>query len=124
MYNNLIKLARKLIDLPRSEKKHFTFILRKNKIMSVGWNMSYKTHPLAARYNYKYSAIHSELNAILNFQLPYSTLCKYTILNIRLAKNGTIANSKPCIPCQNLLNDYGLNSVIYSTNEGFDSCIF
>ena len=40
----------------------------KNKIVSIGWNNNYRTHPLAKRYGYRFDSIHSEMSAILRYE--------------------------------------------------------
>ena len=43
---------------------------------------------------------------------------KYVMWNVRWTKNGDIANSKPCLHCQKALMDIGLQTIVYSTQDG------
>ena len=119
LQNKLINLARTNIFLPDSNKLHFTFIMERNKVISFGWNRSWRTHTIAKRYNYRHECQHSELVAILNFRPPIRELPYHYMVNIRLHKNGNIAMSKPCASCQAMLSDFGISDIFYSTNEGF-----
>jgi tRNA(Arg) A34 adenosine deaminase TadA len=110
-------IAVRLNHLPQGRHKHFTFITRRKKIISMGWNQSFKTHPLAAKFGHRFQSIHSELNAIQNFPYRVSELCKYDIINLRLSGNNlTIA--KPCQKCRNMLWYFGVRHVGYSTFFG------
>jgi len=84
----------------------------------VGFSNSTKTHTIANQYHYRFPTIHSELDAILNFQRPNKYLHYCTMLNVRFLKNGKLSLSKPCRGCQELLRTFGISSVVYSTNEG------
>jgi deoxycytidylate deaminase len=118
------KVIKKAIDIAYSlnvhsgKSKHFSFIVRKNSIVSIGWNSLAKSHPLAFKYNYPYSKIHSELASIINFDGDLSKN-KYEMLNIRIGMDGRLKMSRPCKNCRVLLNDYGLNNVTYSNEIGF-----
>ena len=118
LLNNLVKTSRSLINLSDS-KHHFSFIIDKNQIISIGKANSWKSHPLAQRFGHRHHCIHSELAAILSFNPPFRTIPDYTFINIRLLKDLSLANSKPCGPCTNLLKSFGVSEVIYSTSSGF-----
>jgi deoxycytidylate deaminase len=106
------------LNVHSGKSKHFSFIVRKNSIVSVGWNKILKTHPIANKYNYPYNKIHSELDSIINFDGDLSKN-KYEMLNIRIGMDGRMKMSRPCKNCRALLNDYGLNNVTYSNEIGF-----
>lgn len=122
-FTRLIKLSQKLIHLPKSGKLHFTYILRKKKIISMGVNVTFKTHPMAKKYQHRFFSQHSELNAILNFPFKYRTLCNYKIVNIRIRQDGSLASSKPCKACALLLKDMGFKKIFFSTNSTFSELI-
>lgn len=95
---------------------HVTFVLDKNKILSIGINSS-KTHPKTLRYNYWGKVgIHSELSAIIKL---YKENCEnYTFVNVRLKKDGTAALSKPCSGCQDMLNQMGYKKIYFTDEQG------
>jgi tRNA(Arg) A34 adenosine deaminase TadA len=113
----IIKLSRKYIEYPEGRTKHFTFIMKRNTVIAMGWNLTHKTHPIAHRFSHRFDSIHSELNALLNFPFPLSKLRDYNIINIRLRKDGTIGLAKPCKHCYNMLYAFGVKEMIYSIND-------
>lgn len=119
-YSKLIEIARNLYHLPVGRQKHFSFIMRKNKILSFGYNNSRKTDPLAARFGHRFAAIHSEIMGVKNFQYPVGELENCTLINIRLLNDEgrSLALSRPCEFCQKLLGVFNLHTVIYSNEEG------
>jgi len=106
------------LDVHSGKSKHFSFLVKKNNIVSIGWNKILKTHPIASKYNYPYNKIHSELDCIINFCGDLSKY-KYELLNIRIGMDNRMKMSKPCKNCKILLNDHGLNNVTYSNEIGF-----
>lgn len=116
----LQKLVRKsfeLVDLvPHNGNKHFSYILRKNKVLSVGWNIITKTDPLSWRYKYEFPFTHSETMAIRNFGDIPITLAKCDLVNIRIGKKQNVAIAKPCEDCMRLLAAFSFRDV-YFTNE-------
>ena len=116
--NKLIEKSYEMTDLPVSEKLHFSFIFHKRKMLCVGWNNGWFTHPLAKKFGHRYSVTHSELAAIK--ALPYSKkfLKKCTLINIRIGKNGKVAMAKPCKHCQEMLNYFNIKRIIYTDNNG------
>ena len=117
-FHKLVKLSHKMLDLPDVQNRHFSFILMKNNILSMGHNTGYKTHPLAKRYGHRFNAIHSELAAVKNFPYPPSLLGKCKIVNIRIMANGNLGMSKPCKHCSKLLQDFDLTNVWYTNKQG------
>jgi tRNA(Arg) A34 adenosine deaminase TadA len=114
----LVRVARSFIELTPHRCKHFSFACKKNEVYAVGWNQPFKTHPLAKKFGYKFNCIHSELHAILKLNVKPSELRKYTLVNVRLDKQGEVKMSKPCKVCQKLLGVFQFAEVYYSTNLG------
>lgn len=107
-----------MLDLPESRFKHFSFILMRNKTLSVGYNLGFTTHPLAKKYGYRFSSIHSELKAIKNFPYSLDVLSKCKMVNIRIMKNKKLGMAKPCHICSKLLLDFELNEIWYTDEKG------
>ena len=117
-FKKLVKLSRQMLDLPDSRRKHFSYILMNNRVVSVGYNLGFKTHPLANRYHYRFNAIHSELSAIKNFPYPPSLLNKCKMVNIRIMADKSVGMSKPCGKCAKLLCDFDLTNVWFTNRQG------
>ena len=117
---NCIEKTYALQDLAQpgtNHNKHFSFIVRKNNFLSIGWNMTRKTHTLAHRHGYPFPYIHSELAAIKNFQGSPTEFSRCVLVNTRLIK-GRIAFAKPCKHCLNLLDIFEFKDVYYTTDRG------
>ena len=94
--------------------RHYTFIFRRNKLLSVGHN-STLTHPLAQRFGCL--AIHAELKAIQLLDNK-EILPKCKVINVRINKRGQFRLSSPCQSCCKLLSYLGVQQVYYSTSQG------
>lgn len=114
----LVKRSQSLLHMPDSRFKHFSYLLRKNTVVAVGYNQGYKTHRIAKQYGCRFDAIHSELHAICKVDCRISELKELTLVNIRLLRSGELRIAKPCQSCSKLLLTFGLVNVFYSTNEG------
>lgn len=125
-YKKIVEITYALAGKCTHDKrcKHFSFILRNKRIISIGIN-SPKTHPLNLKYNYinkqkhKISDVvgtHSELRAVIKLGL---TNCKgYTIINTRINRNQKLDYSYPCNGCMEMLIQLGFNKVIYTNKDG------
>lgn len=111
-----LKIAKELNSETGVKVNHFSFLVKKNSINSIGYN-SYKTHPIAERLGYRFPTHHSELSCILNFS--GKEIRDYYMINFRFDKMGQLAMSKPCKGCQKLLKYYCVGKTIYSTGYGF-----
>lgn len=111
-----VSVARNLIHCPIGRNKHFSFIIRRNNIVEVGWCDSLKSHPLASKFGYRFNAIHSELAVITKFN-DLGNAHKYKFLNIRFY-NKRLGMAKPCPICQRLLVNYNFNEVTFSNEHG------
>ena len=119
LQNKIVDTARTLIHLPQSKYKHFSFICERNRIITIGWNDSFCTHPIAKKFRHRFSCIHSELSAISKFPYSIKRLSKAKFINVRLNINGELALSKPCLSCQYMLYSFSIKTISYSTSEGF-----
>jgi len=126
-FNKIVELTHVLKDIHNTNIrcKHFTFILHKNKILSIGINNPKKTHPKNLKSKYKdrhnkdiseYVGIHSELSAILKYRVE--SYHKYTLINTRIGVNGKLANSHPCAGCTCMLSQLNFRRIYYTTSQG------
>ena len=91
-FDKLIRRSYDLLDMiPHEKNRHFSFILKKNKIVSFGWNQIKKTNTLCWKHKYEYPYIHSEISAIRNFEYPASLFSRCELVNVRVGKNNDIS---------------------------------
>lgn len=122
--DNILQVSMLMLKHDLKEKNHFSFILQKNRIIGVGTNHLFKTHPKGAQYGYRYSAIHSELDAFLDLprEIDYR---KLKLINVRLSrksikeKRPILRMSKPCPHCSVWIKNIGFKEIWYSTDEGW-----
>lgn len=117
-FSQYVDIAKSLIDKPNSPHKHFSLIIYKNRIRSIGWNNKSKTHSLLYNHGYDYPFIHSEASAIIRFDGKPKELAHCAMVNIRLGINGQLMNSRPCIHCIRLLNTFHFKRVFYTNKYG------
>ena len=94
---NILKRYRR--RKPESGPSIMAVALRKNRVVSVGYNSYTKTHPKQAYYaklagHPKKEYLHAEIDCLLRAPRDADTL-----LVVRLNKEGTPVNSKPCPVC-------------------------
>ena len=89
-------------------------IIKGNKILGIGENNPYKTHPQS---NTTYQYIHAELSAIINARANLTGASIYVYRAGRKDESPLI--SKPCSHCMELLKNAGIVKVFYSTNGGY-----
>ena len=96
--------------------RHYSFILKKNRIVSVGFNRYNKTHPILKKFNYpKYSGIHSEISAILKNGL--TDCAGMTMVNTRI-NNGRFDNAAPCKYCAGMIEEMNFKDIIFTNKNG------
>lgn len=114
-FQRLINIA---MTKPQKRHNHFTFILRKSKIVSIGTNHNC-THPRSLAYSYgRPVGVHAELDAVL--RLGPGDYSRYSMVNVRLNKHGQIQLSAPCSGCLDMIQQLGFKRVYYSTPVGFE----
>ena len=118
-YKRLVETAKALQPSYKEQKQfHVTFILKKDRILSIGINNPYKTHTRNLDFPYTNAdqkGTHSELASII--KLGEEDCSHYIFINIRVDKNRNVILSKPCSGCQGLLKQVGFKRMFYSINE-------
>ena len=97
---------------------HVAFLVKKSKIVHIGINLA-KSHPITKGHKYQdhqHTGVHAEVNACI--KSGKENLNKYKLIVIRINRNNQIKNSKPCLGCQGIINQFGVNEVWYSTDSG------
>lgn len=119
----LIEQARMLAHYCEGRCRHVSFLMIRNKIVSIGLNSYRKTHVLADKFGHLGANIHSELSACVN--LPRSIdITRTTLYNVRIRTDGKVALSMPCRCCSKLILAYNIRRVYYSTNQGLFERMF
>lgn len=119
-FEKLIRKARAIapnID-ERSKSRHISFLLKRNKIISYGWNQPWKSHSIAKLSGARFAAIHAELSTLIRSNLRFNEVHGLTMVNVRFLKDGTIGISKPCSICQKMLNGFGITDIYYTIEGG------
>jgi deoxycytidylate deaminase len=88
-------------------------IARGKKILGIGFNNPFKTHPDS---NTPYQYIHAELSAIINSRTNLEGASLYIH---RSGQNERPLMSRPCDHCMELLRKAGITKIFYSTNGGY-----
>lgn len=124
-YDRMVTIARNT-EVPEHEDlvfRHFCFVFRGDKILTMGWN-SNKTHPMAST---RANAIHAEFDAATKFVRMYDQLRIYEdalkgldVLVIRISSNPSkdLRISRPCPQCERQLIKLGARKVYYSGSDG------
>lgn len=119
--SKLTRICLDLIDVPVSRAKHFSFIMDGPKIICMGYNNGWKTHPSGKKFGHRYNATHSELHAINCFPYPISELTHYDLINIRVrpptSPEGILGLAAPCRQCRSLLSVFQPRRIYYSGND-------
>ncbi len=116
--DRLITLAKTICPLNYSLKcSHVAFLIKKNKIVKIGWNKN-KTTPKNRWHPYvkKITGIHAELDVIIKQGLE--DLSSYKLVVIRVDKNGNVSNSCPCQGCKSVIDQFNVGEIWHSNSNG------
>lgn len=117
LQNRLLKIAYDLRHLCDADNKHITFLIKGKRVVSLGTNNSFKTHPKGKELGYYANGIHSELHAYIKLR-DKSLIPHLTVVNVRLSKTGKINLSKPCKCCEPFLKGLGFKRLYYTNEQG------
>lgn len=93
-----------------SRHKLVAILADKSKILSIGFNNTKKTHPIAT--NTRMCCIHAEVAAINGCRDPYKA--DLYILRQRVIGTGL---AKPCKSCMTLIRSVGIRRVFYTLDS-------
>lgn len=88
----------------------------KGRVYSASPNFQFKTHPVYDRIS-PLRTLHAEAAAILKIRHK-TNFSKLQLLVYRELKDGSLANSKPCSGCMELIKLYGIKQIWYTHPEG------
>lgn len=127
-------VAAKIAETSNHQKSKIGSIIVYNKaVIAVGVNQHNKSHPLQKLYNNRYRGfdkltvpinnnIHAELDAIIKIRnLFFSTDIPNTlkIYTVRVLKDGSLANAKPCPACAAVIHEHNIKNIFYSVDQGY-----
>lgn len=108
-----LSLAKRISERSDSRFRVGCVIVRKNRVISVGWNDMRKSHPKCGTYgNY----LHAEIRSLL--KLSGADTQNATAYVCRILANGNVGLAKPCPVCYRALKLAGIVNVVYTTNDG------
>ena len=110
----------------RYQTFHFAFLWKKNRLISIGQNRvdkpSAKALYFAKRFNVekqkKYPYIHAEISAIQKVWSKVYIDNSISMVVLRLSRDETFQNSKPCKGCWTILSALGIDDVCWSDASG------
>ena len=125
-FDKIVEVSFALINKHNADLRcrHFSFILDRNRIISIGLN-SLKTHPLNLKYNYVNKnnqsisdivGTHSELSAVI--KLGEEDCSGLTIVNTRINRNNALDFSAPCRGCLDMINQLNFKNVYFTNADG------
>ena len=118
--NKLIQLAKQYVHKcsPFNKSLHATIICHGEFPIVYGVNQGYAHWETCLDYSL-YSR-HSEADAVRRFKRNnlIGKLEECDVYNVRVARDGSIKNSRPCQRCQNLLKKFSPRRVYYTNEEG------
>jgi len=117
--DSFLKLAIETAKSSPSKKKVGAVLLKKNKIIATAVNLEEKSHPLQAKLAKRVGLapkiyLHSEINALIKAKEDADT-----IVVARVNNQGKLRNACPCPICSLALDEYGVDNIYYSTDDGF-----
>jgi hypothetical protein len=106
--------------------QHFSGIFKNGKLMYIGNNHlrnSYNNECVCFSTHAEMDVLHKVLkdHLIRSFK-EFINLNKYSIVVVRIGRDGNIKNSRPCNQCLETMCKYRIKKVIYSTEESFEIC--
>lgn len=118
--NKLIQLAKQYVHKcdPFNKSLHTTIICHKEFPIVYGINQEYAHRP--ACIGYMHRSQHSEFDAVRRFKRNnlIGKLEECDVYNVRVARDGSVKNSRPCVRCQNLLGKVSPRRIYYTNEEG------
>ena len=114
MRTKYLELAKKIAQKSDSRFRLGCVIVKKNRILSVGYNNMRKTHTKSNAFG---KFLHCEVHALLG--LGYQETRNAIAYISRIRKDNTEGMSKPCPSCLEALKLAQIKTICYTTNNGF-----
>ena len=110
------EIQRQLVKFARKSMMRFrlsSLVLVDGRVEAIGGNSIVITHKIKSM---KYRSIHAEVSAI--GKTLWSPSQKATLFVVRIRRDDSLGNARPCNKCMTYAKKHGIVKVIYSTNEG------
>lgn len=116
---DLLNLALRLALKSSSKYRLGAVVARRKKILGIGFNQMGKTHPRMQQYvtGDWTPGLHAEVDSCLG--IPPENLLGADVYVGRIMKNGLPSLARPCEVCQRFMKNVGVQTVYYSTREGW-----
>lgn len=121
---SLAKSVSKFSNYKGSKCQIGCVIVQGKRIISSGYN-SEKTSTLQKKYNrYRFDAdspakIHAEVSALTPLIHTNIEFKKIKLFTYREHKDGSLAMSRPCKSCMELIKQLGIQYIYYTTDDGY-----
>lgn len=100
-------------------------IVDKHRIVSSGHNSNTKCHAVQAQIDTQHfncfctGKVHAETSAIIPLIKSKEDYSRATLYTYREHADGTLANSRPCPRCMQLIKQVGITKIKYTTDVGY-----
>jgi deoxycytidylate deaminase len=103
-----VHLAEKLAEKSTSKFRLGCVIVKKGRVVSVGYNSMEKTHPKSPTYG---NHLHSEIRALIS--TSKEDLYNSTVYVVRIKRDGSLGSSRPCPVCYEALKLANIKRIYY-----------
>ncbi len=101
-----------------SQYKMGCVIVKGKKIISTGYNRSSgKLEKIANKFQFNIWSLHAEMDALIKADSNANGAVMF-ISGVKI--NGNPINCKPCKHCQEVIKEFGIKIVVYSTKSGVE----
>lgn len=115
------------IVIPRQEFNVYAFLYKRTKLISMGVNQMLEPSAKALKFGSKFSVngmkqfpyIHAEIDAISKVWGKIILTGREKLVVIRVRRDGSFGNARPCNNCSIVLSALGINRISYTTPNGF-----
>lgn len=93
---------------------------KKGRLLSAKFNDYSKSHPLFKAYSLRNDASEHKIYQHAEFSALISANKEVHLLTVeRYGKTGNLLLAKPCIICQNIIKDFGVKVLQYTSENGW-----
>lgn len=114
-----VDIAKALCPLNLEHRcSHIAFLIKSGKIVHIGTN-SCRTHPKTLKFAYQdhqLVGLHAELAVCI--KSDKEDLRDFSMVVLRVNRNGKLANSRPCSGCQEVIKQFNVGEVWHSDTNG------